>query len=854
MNQDKILQKLKKDIRSLLISSKLGLDPEQLRRDYVSLLGHPLPLAQLGFTNIMDMVTTMPDVVSINFRQDGTIYLKGVGGESTQNIEELVAKQRTSKADNQRFKRGHRSYCPPRFYHQSPHVLLPRRGLAPPAIPAKLRAQLLKLLSTGPIRLSDLETSFLHCFGHPLHVQNFGFYSTQEMLRTAADLFVIHQDRLGSVVSLRTMWGPHKTKMMNGTCPVNGVQKLTETQGVSSRVPMSAGSPPLSETTVAPIQKHSVPVSNKPEVQETNHEEGQLFEKLLQKLEKEFCNQIVENGVAGTISQELKDKLRKVVSQAGGELSVHDVPAEYKRFYGEELPLLQSGFVSVTELVDAMSDTLVLKPAERDSGQHWLVSVVPDSDALQTGVCGLEYSDLKEAESLDMEQPSPSYYLSRGKSLWESKQEDADDEAVIPADLGHAMELSTEPQLNLHYGSTVPPDALKSQRLKKPTRYAERDVVQVLVEHVESPGLFYVSFCDSEEARTTEDMMIEMRRCYRCPEVSERYSLPERFVRRGQVCCVCPEGMWFYRVVIHQILSPTHVKVYFVDFGNMTVVPSNRLKFLKARYSELPARAVQSALAGIKPTKGSWTLEAAASFQKLCTNNPLVGALACYTGDVLHLYLCDTRKENDVYIHKVLLSEGHGIACSPSAREELCACVIPVSMYLGEGTLDLPDIKEEPSLTPVSHSSKVEEVDLPGLELIEDSDSCCHIQDEDSSCFSVDQSVTFSETDPTGTEPTSPPRAMCTSAALPDFIQSTPTVTVDLKGINEALPAPPSLNSSDGCPPSQEQQNPLMTTATYVERTLPFWRAPDLRTSGLGQGVLFHRRTSGFSFPVFGAR
>lgn len=57
-----------------------------------------------------------------------------------------------------------------------------------------------------------------------------------------------------------------------------------------------------------------------------------------------------------------------------------------KRLYGEDLLLLQNGFVSVTELVDAMSDTFDLKEAENDTGQPWIVSIIQDRGVPQTGM------------------------------------------------------------------------------------------------------------------------------------------------------------------------------------------------------------------------------------------------------------------------------------------------------------------------------------------------------------------------------------------------------------------------------------------------------------------------------------
>ncbi|XP_077355949.1 tudor domain-containing protein 5-like isoform X2 [Festucalex cinctus] len=599
-NKEQVLAQLKKDVRSLLISSKNGLGPNQLVRDYGNMLGHPMPLQLLGFGTIMDMAMAMPDVISVTYGINGCPILKAVSDTSTKHIEQLVAMQRTPKRKSTGYSR---QYQPaPILYRRKVFLSL-----------ETFRAQLQIILCQGPVKLYDLSSCYLRCFRRPLNPHNFGFNTVREMLEAVADLVFVQPTNMGLILSLRR------------------------------------------NDSVVPFY---------------------------------------QAGLFYTPNRLNNMPHRRIVKQ--GKPSAPAAAAEKEQEADPDLdqkPLLEPSGKDVPLI---KNNHLPTQPAEGDKGH---CTVLMGSDG--TGGESLSRVDSSQMDSIDN---GVTNAHEDNLAPLEGKIEEGDDccsveahqdETLDTSEDFHTQEESPEKKPDTEvcpHLDVALDDVVRNQRLKRPTRHDVRKVMPIQVEHVESPGHFYISFFESDESRALLDMMFEMRRFYNCPEVSELYRLPQRFVRRGQACCVSAAGCWFYRVVIQRVASASQVEVYFVDYGKTSMVNSDNLKFIKMCFSNLPAQAVPSTLAGIRPLTGAWTPEAIACFQSLCTNHVLMGALECYTGDVLQLSLYSTHTSRDVNIHDVMISKGHAVACWPSDR--ICVRNSPVSLYLGDDTVDLRDVEE----------------------------------------------------------------------------------------------------------------------------------------------------------------
>ncbi|XP_032896232.1 tudor domain-containing protein 5 [Amblyraja radiata] len=643
--QEQLLEVLKKELRSLLISAKNSLSPAELEKDYQTMMGKRLPLCALGYRSTMELVSNIPDTIKVHSCGDGSILLKGVGDETTKGIEELVAKAKVSTKTKRNLRKTR---------YERKQTALPRRCNTIPILPALVKCELRDLVASFPcgVLLSDFDMAFLKKYGRPFQYTRYGFYSLQEVLKAISEDIEIQQTRQGSLLLLR-----NRSKGSPLTQGKSSNQSIQANQTQSKAITMQPN--PNKSPTNKPLNWGSMSESTS---------DTEYFDKGLKKLVEDLRTVLVDKGVGGTMDSEVKKNIKFTVAQRPGGLLASQLPLEYKNIFGMDLPLKELGFYNVTELVGALNDIFYV---ERDSINHdWRVFDNRHSSSLQNQEES-QFNKTNELPCADWKKPIIEESM--------EPEKDIDIKTIRLEKLKETCSSEFE----------IPPDAVQDGILYKLPELEENSFTCVFVESVTSPSQFYVRSY-GEWTVTLEDLMIEIRRCYSFEEVSGRYVMPDSFIQPGQVCCVRnPDDVWWYRVIIHQVLDEKQVEVYYVDFGDISLVERSGLRFLKCCYSKLPAQGIPSTLMWLQPVEDDWSTAAKSQFLRFCGKQPLVALICGYVDDVLHLFLCDTSTDEDIYINDVLTKAGHAVPCHTNNITKGFGRFNPTARYLKKLPLEM---------------------------------------------------------------------------------------------------------------------------------------------------------------------
>lgn len=93
MDQDQVRSKLKKELRSLLISAPRGVALPLLTKDYKMVMGKELPYREMGYRTVEQFIDSIPDTIRLGHGPAGlTCY--AVANAETQQIARFVASQK----------------------------------------------------------------------------------------------------------------------------------------------------------------------------------------------------------------------------------------------------------------------------------------------------------------------------------------------------------------------------------------------------------------------------------------------------------------------------------------------------------------------------------------------------------------------------------------------------------------------------------------------------------------------------------------------------------------------------------------------------------------------------------------
>uniref|UniRef100_A0A8C6EHH9 Tudor domain-containing protein 1 n=1 Tax=Microcebus murinus TaxID=30608 RepID=A0A8C6EHH9_MICMU len=183
-------------------------------------------------------------------------------------------------------------------------------------------------------------------------------------------------------------------------------------------------------------------------------------------------------------------------------------------------------------------------------------------------------------------------------------------------------------------------------------KLAVDQTVDVVVCMIYSPGEFYCHVLKDDALKKLNDLNKSLAE-YCQQKLSNGFK-----AEIGQPCCAffAGDGNW-YRALVKEILPNGHVKVHFVDYGNVEEVTTDQLQMISSKFLKLPFQGIQCWLVDVQLRNKHWTKEATARFQMCVAGIKLQARVVEVTENGVGIELTDLSTSYPRIISDVLIDE-----------------------------------------------------------------------------------------------------------------------------------------------------------------------------------------------------
>ncbi|KAK9737379.1 OST-HTH/LOTUS domain [Popillia japonica] len=212
----------------------------------------------------------------------------------------------------------------------------------------------------------------------------------------------------------------------------------------------------------------------------------------------------------------------------------------------------------------------------------------------------------------------------------------------------------------------------------------EQDYVDVNVAEVYDPSKFWLNL--RIYASKLNELMDNLQIFY--SSHNKELQVPN-FAMQNNMYIVCLFNREYHRarIIDTSQKSENYIKVYFVDYGTVSVISVESVCYLHNKFSDLPEQAVRARLAGIYPARENeqWSRAAATRFLSLVMEKNLVAQIVKIDEErrILDVVLADTSdEEEDFYLNDALVSMGYALFTFEKREPASPSKIVPIVRYI----------------------------------------------------------------------------------------------------------------------------------------------------------------------------